>query len=350
MPDRAGPSHAQRCLVTGGAGFIGSHLADHLLSLGHSVTVVDNLSTGRRENLDTARRGHADRLVFLHADLSEALRGPLAGARFDQVFHLAAAVGVKRIIERPIESIETNVLDTAALLHYAADHGPAPGTPAPTLIASSSEVYGKSSKPVFSESDDCVYGPTTAWRWSYAAGKAVDEYLALAWHAQRGLPTVIVRLFNTVGPRQVGDYGMVLPAFVGAAVNSQPLKVYGDGSQTRCFCDVRDIVPALPKLLGTPAALGKVVNLGGDRPISIIELARTVIRTLRSSSTIEPIPYDRAYGPGFEDLLRRRPDLSRAASLIGFAPRITLEETILAVAEALESEARHNHQERAAAP
>ncbi len=336
MPAGTTPSPVRRrCLVTGGAGFIGSHLADALLARGDSVTVVDDLSTGRRENLAGAAARFPEALTFIHRPLAHAIREDLRDARFDRIFHLAAAVGVKRIVERPIESIETNILDTADLLHFAGTHGPAPGAPAPTLLTSSSEVYGKSSKPEFSESDDCVYGPTTARRWSYAASKAIDEYLALAWHAQRSLPVVVVRLFNTVGPRQVGDYGMVLPRFVGAALRNQPLPVHGDGSQTRCFCDVRDIVPALDRLLDTPGALGQVVNLGGDRPISIIDLARLVVQTLRSSSAIQPIPYDRAYGPGFEDLQRRRPDLTRARALIGFAPSVSLEGTILGVADHL---------------
>ncbi|MBN8645053.1 MAG: GDP-mannose 4,6-dehydratase [Planctomycetes bacterium] len=327
----------RRCLITGGAGFIGSHLTDHLLALGHRVTVVDNLSTGRRDNLAPALAGpHAASLRVIEGDLSRVLRAELVAERFDHVYHLAAAVGVQRIVDRPIECIEANVIDTAELLRYAAEHGTA-GGPARTLIASSSEVYGKSAKTPFSESDDCVYGPTTAWRWSYATSKAIDEYLALAWHAQRSLPVVITRFFNTVGPRQVGDYGMVLPRFVSAALRGVPLHVYGDGKQTRCFCDVRDIVPALVRLMDKPRALGLVVNLGSDTPVSIRELAERVLKTLRSGSPIEPIPYDRAYGPGFEDLHRRQPDLTRARDLIGFSPATPLEDTIRAIADTLRS-------------
>lgn len=328
-----------RCLLTGGAGFIGSHLADHLLACGHAVTVVDNLSTGRRANLGAAMIGsNRESLRIVEGDLKDALQRDLACESFDRVYHLAAAVGVQRIVDRPIECIEANVIDTAELLRFAAQHGPNAG-PARTLIASSSEVYGKSARTPFSESDDCVYGPTTAWRWSYAASKAIDEYLALAWHAQRGLPVVITRFFNTVGPRQVGDYGMVLPRFVSAALKGAPLHVYGDGTQSRCFCDVRDVVPALAKLMEAPRATGLVVNLGSDVPITIRQLAERVVKTLRSDSQIQPIPYDRAYGPGFEDLHRRQPDLTRARDLIGFSPAVTLEETVLAIAEDLRSRA-----------
>lgn len=333
MPGSPIDFRSRRCLVTGGSGFIGSHLTDHLLSLGAEVVVVDNLSTGRASNLAPARGQHADRLTVISEELGPALDSHLKNERFDAIFHLAAAVGVKRIIERPIESIESNVLDTSAVLRYASDHGPRGGGGAPTFLASSSEVYGKSARSPFAEGDDCVYGPTTAWRWSYAASKAIDEYLALAWHAQRSLPVTIARFFNTVGPRQIGDYGMVLPAFVRSARLGQPIQVYGDGSQSRCFCDVRDVVPALPKLLGCSDARGQVVNLGSDRPISILGLAQQVIQTLRSPSTIQPIPYDRAYGPGFEDLQRRQPDLTRARTLIGFEPATPLEHTIRAVAD-----------------
>jgi UDP-glucose 4-epimerase len=325
----------RRCLITGGAGFIGSHLADALLARGDHVVIADNLSTGRRSNLAAASARFPATLEVIEGDLRAALEGPLARARFDVIYHLAAAVGVKRIIERPIESIEANVVDTAVLLRYAADHGTSSSggaSPATALIASSSEVYGKTTKTPFAEADDCVYGPTTAWRWSYAASKAIDEYLALAWHAQRHLPVVVTRFFNTVGPRQVGDYGMVLPAFVKAALEHREIQVYGDGSQSRCFCDVRDVVPALLRVIETPAAMGEVINLGGDQPVSILDLAKRVVETLRSRSVIQPIPYDRAYGPGFEDLQRRQPDLTKARKLIGFAPSIPLERTIRDIA------------------
>ncbi len=320
----------KRCLVTGGAGFIGSHLVDHLLARGDEVVVVDNFSTGRRTNLPTPDQ--QPRLKIIEADASDAVQSFSAGVRFDQVYHLAAAVGVKRIIEQPIESIETNIAESSAVLHYAASYSVRGLTPPTVLIASSSEVYGKGTKSPFSEDDDCVYGPTTALRWSYACTKAIDEYLALAHHARSGLPVVVARFFNTVGPRQVGEYGMVLPNFVDAVLAGRPPEVYGDGTQTRCFCDVRDIAPMLPKMLESDSCHGRVFNLGSDSPISMMDLARLVSRTL--NSTIEPvmIPYDRAYAPGFEDLRQRRPDLRRIRGAVGFEPSIDLARTIRDVA------------------
>ena len=317
----APPSRRRRALVTGGAGFIGSHLADHLLARGSEVTIVDDLSTGRRANLP----GGA---AFIEADLGAWLAG--AGpCSFDEIYHLAAAVGVKLVIDDPITAIENNVGHTAALLRYAA----AADSPPAVLIASSSEVYGKSLQAPFREDDDVTYGPTTIGRWSYAYGKALDEYLALA-HAQRGLRVVVARFFNTVGPRQVGVYGMVLPRFVAAATSGRPLRVFGDGAQTRCFCDARDVAPALPRLLGAPACHGRVFNLGSDRPISIRELAELVIRQTGSTSSITHVPYEEAYAAGFEDLTRRQPDLTRIREAIGFAPRISLEQTIADIAAA----------------
>ncbi|MCC6678413.1 MAG: NAD-dependent epimerase/dehydratase family protein [Phycisphaerales bacterium] len=310
-------------MVTGGAGFVGSHLVQRLLERGDHVTVVDNLSTGRRANLDP----DAPRLRFIEADLRDALAAFGKGEVFDEIYHLAAAVGVKLVMDDPIGGIETNIEQTSALLRFAASHGPT-ASGVPTLITSSSEVYGKSARSPFAESDDVVYGPTTVTRWSYACSKAIDEFLALAYHRQRGLPVVVVRLFNTVGPRQVGDYGMVLPRFVRAALRGEPLEVYGDGAQSRCFCDVRDVADALPRLLATPAARGQVYNIGSDRAISIAELADLVIATLGSRSARRLIPYSEAYPAGFEDLKQRRPDLARIRSAIGFEPRRGLEETI----------------------
>jgi UDP-glucose 4-epimerase len=312
----------RRVLVTGGAGFIGSHLVDRLLARGDSVTVVDNLSTGRRENLPAAHQ----QLRFIEADLRDALAALGRGEVFDEIYHLSAAVGVKLVLNEPIRSIETNVEQTAALLRFAAAHGGSRGVP--TLIASSSEVYGKAAKSPFSEEDDVVYGPTTAGRWSYACSKAIDEYLALAYHQKHGLPVVVARFFNTVGPRQVGDYGMVLPRFVAAALAQQPLTVYGDGSATRCFCDVRDVVEALPRMLGAPACHGRIFNVGSDKPIAISALAELVIAALGSRSRKRFIPYSEAYPPGFEDLQQRQPDLSRLRSVLTFQPAITLEQTI----------------------
>jgi len=328
------PSHAstsrgesRRVLVSGGAGFIGSHLTELLLARGDHVTVVDNLSTGRRSNLPEMH----ERLRFVEADLKDALAAFGKGEVFDEIYHLAAAVGVKLIIADPIQSIETNIEQTSALLRFAATRS-REGKGVPTLIASSSEVYGKSTRTPFAEEDDVVYGPTTMSRWSYACTKAVDEYLALAYHAQRELPVIVTRFFNTVGPRQVGEYGMVLPRFVQAALEGRDLEVYGDGSQSRCFCDVRDVVEVLPRLMGSAACHGKVFNIGTDTPITIAELADRVIATLRSTSGRRMIPYTQAYTRGFEDLGQRRPDLTRLRAAVGFSPRIGLERTILDVA------------------
>lgn len=323
-PPAPQPRRPRRALVTGGAGFIGSHLTDLLLARGDHVVVVDDLSTGRRENLPARH----DRLTFLHARLSDALPDLARAGPFDQVYHLAAAVGVQLVLADPTRAIETNVHETAALLHFAKDHARVP-----FLLASSSEVYGKSTRVPFREDDDVTYGPTTAFRWSYACSKAIDEYLALAAHRQHAVPCVVARFFNTVGPRQVGDYGMVLPRFVHAALEGRDLQVFGDGSQSRCFCDVRDVADALPRLLDAPAAHGRVFNLGSERPLSIHTLARLVIDTLRSTSRIALTPYDQAYAPGFEDLLQRVPDIARVREAIGFFPAIPLERTIRDLAD-----------------
>lgn len=322
----------RRTLVTGGAGFIGSHLVERLLDRGDEVTVIDDLSTGRAANLPGA--GHSvARLRFIEADLSRALDALTGRERFDEIYHLAAAVGVAKVLETPIECIETNVGQTSAVLRFALHHGRRDGRPASVLITSSSEVYGKSDRVPFAEEDDCVYGPTTAWRWSYAASKAIDEYLALAYHRQHGMRAVVARLFNTVGPRQVGEYGMVLPRFVGSALRGEPLIVFGDGFQTRCFCDVRDVAPALERLLGAEDCAGRVFNLGSDRPISIGDLARRVVSVLGSRSEIRLMPYDEVYSEGFEDPRRREPSLARTRLVIGFEPSIPLEQTIRSIAE-----------------
>lgn len=317
------PAGPKVSLVTGGAGFIGSHLVELLLDRGDRVTVIDDLSTGGRRNLPASHEG----LRFIEARLDSALASFGGGERFDEIYHLAASVGVDRVLADPIASIETNVEQTSALLRFAEAHGTTDAGAA-TLIASSSEVYGKSDKVPFSEEDDVVYGPTTMTRWSYAMGKAIDEHLALAYHGQQRTPTSVVRFFNTVGPRQIGRYGMVLPRFVASALAGEPLRVFGDGSQTRCFCDARDAAAALPKLLGMDACRGRVFNLGSDRSISIGELAALVISTLSSQSQVELVPYDRAYPAGFEDLKQRQPDLSRVREAIGFEPKIPLERTI----------------------
>lgn len=318
----------RRSLVSGGAGFIGSHLVERLLERGDHVTVIDDLSTGRLENLSTARHIAPDRLRFIEAELSRALQTFGPGETFDQFYHLAASVGVKRVMDRPIESIDTNILETSAALRFASDRSCA------ILIASSSEVYGKPTSDVFREDDDVIYGPTTITRWSYACSKAIDEFLALAYHARQKLPVVVVRFFNTIGPRQVGDYGMVVPRFVEAALAGRPLEVHGDGSQSRCFCDVRDVVKVLPTLLGSDACHGRIFNVGSDQPISIRELAQSVIRVTGSASAIRTIEYAQAFGPGagFEDLRHRRPSLERVRSATGFAASIPLDVTIRDVA------------------
>lgn len=317
------PAAPRRVLVTGGAGFIGSHLVERLAGLGHRVTVVDDLSTGLASNLDAV----AGSVELIESDLEAAIPTLAGLPPFERVFHLAAAVGVDLVLTDPVRAIEINVGTTAALLSHLASHG-AP----PTLIASSSEVYGKPGASVFSEDDDTLYGPTTTTRWSYAHAKALDEHLAIGYHATRGLPTVCARFFNTVGPRQRGVYGMVVPRFVEAALAGEPLRVFGDGRQSRCFGDVRDIVPALVRLLDSPACHGRVFNLGSDRPVSILELAETVIRTLGSPSDIRLVPYEDAYPSGFEDLRHRRPDLARVRAAVGFEAVTPLEQTIRDIA------------------
>ena len=314
-------------LVSGGAGFIGSHLVDGLLALGHQVTVVDNLSTGRRSNLAAAQALNGERLRFIQAELSAALDAFGPGEQFSAFYHLAAAVGVKRVMDDPISAIDTNVHETSAALRFSHSRG------IPTLIASSSEVYGKPSNELFKEDDDVIYGATTITRWSYACSKAIDEFLALAYHRQHNLPTFVVRFFNTVGPRQVGDYGMVIPRFVASALKGEDLIVHGDGNQSRCFGDVRDIAGALPRIMASSLTAGKVFNLGTDRSITIRELADLVITVTRSSSKVRSIPYSEAFTvQGFEDLKKRKPDLSRIKAAIGFEPKFTLRETIADVA------------------
>jgi len=323
----------RRCLITGGAGFIGSHLAELLANRGDHVVIVDNLSTGRRSNL---RNLPAGQHTFIHHSVRDALPRFRPG-EFDEIYHLAAAVGVRLVIEKPIHTIETNVLESIDLLRFAA------AASTPTLIASTSEVYGKGSRTPFSEDDDVVYGPTTLNRWSYACSKAIDEYLALAHHHEHGLPAVIVRFFNTVGPRQVGEYGMVLPRFVTAALHGQPLEVHGDGKQSRCFCDVRDSVQALPKMLASERCRGRVINLGDDKSIQIRDLAELVIKTLGSKSPIALVPYQEAFGKNFDDLRDRRPDLTRVRQLLGFAAKIPLVQTIRDLAAEIEASGAQTH-------
>lgn len=327
LEDPATGGRPRRVLVTGGAGFIGSHLVERLLARGDHVVVCDDLSTGRQKNLDHARAIPTGSLTLVHSDLREFLTGAGGRDRFDRIFHLAAAVGVKRVMDDPIAAIRTNIDQTQSLFDFAI----ASGKP-PTLIASSSEVYGKGVKTPFHEDDDVLYGPTTKTRWSYACSKAIDEHLAISHHRQNALPIVIVRFFNTVGPRQVGDYGMVLPRFVHAAITGEPLKVFGDGTQSRTFCDVRDIVEVLPRMLDIHAAVGRVFNLGSERVVTVRALAELVVRTLGSASPITTVPYSDAFQEGFEELQTRCPDISRARTSVGFEPKIGLEQTIKDIA------------------
>lgn len=321
-------STKQTILVTGGAGFIGSHLVDRLVARGEHVTVVDDLSTGSESNLRAARAAAGDRLRFIRATVSEVSLGELPEVP-GRIFHLAAAVGVRRVMERPVQSIETNVQETSAALRLARRYG------APILLASSSEVYGKASKLPFAEDDDVVYGPTGVVRWSYGCAKALDEWLGLAAWRESGLPVVIARIFNTVGPRQIGRWGMVLPRFVEAALTGRSIEIHGDGLQSRCFADVRDVSRALDALLAHPGAAGVVYNVGSDEPVTIRALAERVVRQLKSASALVHLPYETAYGPGFEDLRARQPDLTRIRRAIGFTPTIALDRTIADVASAL---------------
>ncbi len=306
-------------VITGGAGFIGSHLAEQLLARGHRVRLIDDLSTGRRENV-AHLLGERCRLDVMRVGDLPADGSWLEGV--EAVYHLAAAVGVKLIVEEPVRSIENNVTETAGLLAAAA------GRSVPTLIASSSEVYGKSGQVPFREDDDVVYGATVYSRWSYAMAKALDEYLALAHHRTSGLGVVVVRLFNTVGPRQVGRYGMVIPRFIASALADEPIEVYGDGEQTRCFCHVSDVAAAMRRLLAEPACRGRVFNLGSDEEVSIAALADRVIALSGSRSEKRFVPYDQAYQTRFDDLRRRVPDLRRIREAIGFAPTWRLDEIL----------------------
>jgi UDP-glucose 4-epimerase len=310
--------------VTGGAGFIGSHLVEALLAGGDDVTVVDDLSTGIRANLDAAAGSHGDRFRFVESAISAWV---INAPAFDASFHLAASVGVRLVMDDPARAAERNVGETMSLLAWASR------TRTPVLFASSSEVYGKGVASPFREDADLLFGPPTSPRWSYGLSKAIDEQMALAAGRRDGFPVVVARFFNTVGPRQRGRYGMVLPRFVSAARAGRPLEVHGSGRQVRCFGDVRNVVRALPALIDSPACHGGVFNLGSDRPISIEDLARRVIATLGSRSEIVHVPYSEAFGPDFEDLEVRIPDISRARQAVGFEPAIGLEQTIRDIAE-----------------
>jgi UDP-glucose 4-epimerase len=306
--------------ITGGAGFIGSHLAEALLAAGHQVTVLDNLSTGAMENIEHLKEHPGFRYVIDSITNEPVLAELIDGA--DVVFHLAAAVGVKLIVEAPVHTIETNVHGTEVVLKHANKKKKL------VVIASTSEVYGKSTDVPFREDTDLVMGPTTKHRWAYACSKAIDEFLALAYWKERKLPVIIVRFFNTVGPRQTGRYGMVIPNFVRQGLAGQPITVHGDGTQTRSFCYVGDVVEALQRLVAEPRAVGEVFNVGNTEEISILALAERIRDLTGGRSEIVTIPYDQAYETGFEDMPRRVPDLAKISHLIGYAPVVGLDEIL----------------------
>jgi UDP-glucose 4-epimerase len=325
-----------KALITGGSGFIGSHLSDRLIEAGHRVTAIDDLSTGRLANI--AHLENAPSFQFVHETIMhEAVMDRLV-SECDVIYHLASAVGVELIVNRPVEVIERCILGTEIVLKTAHRYKKK------VLLTSTSEVYGKNGRVPFAEDDDRLLGPTTKSRWSYSCAKAIDEFLALAYQKEKQLPIVIVRLFNTVGPRQSGQYGMVLPRFVQQALSGKPLHVYGDGTQRRCFGYVGDIVGALIQLMEHPGAAGQIFNVGNTEEISISELAKRVIRLTNSTSTIELVPYEEAYEAGFEDMARRIPDLTRVQSLIRYTPAVQLDEIILRIAAHLRDELAQEEQ------
>lgn len=321
-----------RFLITGGAGFIGSHLAEDLLARGHRVHVLDDLSTGSMDNIRHLK--HEPRFGYTIDTCASASVVAEAVDEADVVYHLAAAVGVELIVESPVRTIETNVHCTEVVLAQAAKKR------TPVLIASTSEVYGKSTSFPFREDGDLVMGPSTTGRWSYACSKAIDEFLALAYWKERKLPTVVARLFNTVGPRQTGRYGMVVPTFVGQALAGRPLTVFGDGRQTRCFCHVGDVVTALVALMELgEAAYGEVFNIGSQEEISMLGLADRVRELTGSRSEIHTIPYAEAYEAGFEDMPRRYPDVSKIEAAVGWVPTRSLDEILVDVVRYQQAEA-----------
>lgn len=309
-----------RILITGGAGFIGSHLSDALIAEGHEVFVLDNLSTGSIDNVEQLK-AHPKFHYTIESVTNEPVLAELID-RCDVVFHLAAAVGVKKIVEEPVHTIETNVHGTEVVLKHANKKKKL------VFIASTSEVYGKSIDVPFREDADLVLGPTPKHRWAYACSKAIDEFLALAYWKEKKLPVVIIRLFNTVGPRQTGQYGMVVPNFVRQALAGHPITVFGDGEQSRSFTYVGDVVRALIALMHEPRAIGEVFNIGNGHEITIRALAERVREMTGSQSEIVTIPYDQAYEAGFEDMPRRVPDITKIRTLIGYEPRVHLEEIL----------------------
>ncbi len=314
-----------RALITGGAGFIGSHLADRLLERGDQVVLLDDLSTGRLANIEHLN-GRADAEFVLGSILNADLVDHVV-SRVDTVFHLAAAVGVNLIVEKPLESMITNIRGTETVVEKAHKYSKR------ILVMSTSEIYGKNTSDSLSEDDDRILGSPLKSRWSYSEAKAIDEILAYTYWREKGLETVIIRLFNTVGPRQTGSYGMVVPRFVGQALRHQPLTIFGDGTQTRCFCHVSDVVGGLVALSEHPEAFGRVFNLGGTEEISIGDLAERIIELAGSDSEVEYIPYDAAYEEGFEDMVRRVPNVDRARQLVGFEPSVGLDDIIRSVIE-----------------
>ena len=310
----------ENILITGGAGFIGSHLCETLIESSHSVVAMDDLSTGSLENIQHLD-GNPDFQFVRETIMNSQVLDRLA-SEADTILHLAAAVGVKLIVENPVRTITTNIMGTEAVLSAANRYG------CKVLIASSSEVYGKGVRVPFREDDDRLMGSTSHSRWSYAASKAVDEFLGLAYHQQYGLPVVILRFFNTVGTRQTGRYGMVVPRFVRQALRGQPLTVYGDGKQSRCFADVADVTAAVVKLMDHPSATGQIFNIGTTEEITIRDLAQRVIDMIGSQSKIQYVPYDQAYAPGFEDMRRRVPSLDRISNLIEYHPKYTLNDIL----------------------
>ena len=314
---------SRTCLVTGGAGFIGSHLTESLLADGHRVLVIDDLSTGRWENI--AHLAENPKFQFARTSIEEDVVLDRMASQVEVIFHLAAAVGVKLIVENPVHTIETNIMGTERVLKAALRYR------CRLVVASSSEVYGKGTRVPFSEEDDVLLGATVKSRWAYAASKMVDEFLCLAYHTQYGAEAVCARLFNTVGPRQTGQYGMVLPRLVRQALEGQPLTVYGDGTQSRCFCHVLDVVQALKGLAWEPRASGQVLNVGSTEEVTILSLAQRIIQRTGSQSKVVFVPFHEAYAPGFEDMQRRVPNISRIGSLLGWRPTRSLDDILAAV-------------------
>jgi len=307
-------------IVTGGAGFIGAHLVERLLADGKNVVVIDDLSTGNRDNLRAVSMHKSFR--FIQSKISSCTELPELCADAECIFHLAATVGVELVVKSALHVLEASFNEMQILLRAAEKNS------TPLLLTSTSEVYGKSAKKEFGENDDLLIGPPGHSRWSYASAKLTDEFLALAYAREKGLPVTIARLFNTVGPRQTGRYGMVLPRFIAAAKKNEPLKVFGDGEQSRCFCFVHDVVEALVRLQHCEAARGEIFNIGGTEEVSILELAKLVVETLGSKSKIELIPYDQAYAPGFDDMKRRKPHVEKLERFVQFKPETTLKEII----------------------